>query len=61
MEMNIVWQKVAIMQGAVPYIIAIAMIYASPIENVTLWEGKYWSPKTVNRVNNVNPIQPELY
>ena len=47
-------------QGAIPYIMAIAMMYASPIAIVALTEGKYKKKRTVRRVSTVRTIQPLL-
>jgi hypothetical protein len=57
MEIATVWQNVATMQGATPYIMAIAMMYASPIPIVALAEGKKSRNGTVASVTAVRIIQ----
>ncbi|NLT65755.1 MAG: hypothetical protein GXX84_04045 [Acidobacteria bacterium] len=48
-----VYSRVATTQGATPYIIAIAMMYASPTVIATLKDGKRRKKGTVMRANPV--------
>jgi hypothetical protein len=56
-EIARVWKNVATTQGATPYIMAIAMMYASPTPIVALTEGKNKKKGTVARVTTVRIIQ----
>ena len=57
-EIDSIQTNVAIMQGALPYNMAIAMMNASPIVIVALKEGRNRKSGTVRIARIVNTIQP---
>jgi hypothetical protein len=56
--MRRVCKKVAATHGATPYIMAIAIMYASPTVIVALIEGSRRENKTANTANRVNTLHP---